>query len=237
MSASPPIRAVLFDFWDTLARRDGGRISAGRRRIAQAAGVDPEPVLALWDETLPDRTVGALGTLEDEIAAMLVALETEPEAALIDRLAEIERQSWIEALTLYPDTLRTLQALRDRGFALGLVSNCSNQTAAVLWAHHLAQHFDAVALSFEVGAAKPDARIFLHAVERLGTVPSACAFVADGADGELEAAHRLGMFTVWMQDERLKRRSEAPEVCDFRITRVSQLLDLLELPLAERPRT
>jgi hypothetical protein len=42
------------------------------------------------------------------------------------------------------------------------------------------------------------------------------------------------MFTVWMQDERRKRRSEEPGAYDWRITRPAQLLEIPELrtPLA-----
>ncbi len=58
--------------------------------------------------------------------------------------------------------------------------------------HHL---FDDIVVSAEVGVAKPAARIFRLAAERLGLPPGACVFVDDW-DKNVEAAREVGMQAV-----------------------------------------
>jgi putative hydrolase of the HAD superfamily len=232
---------VLFDLYDTLVRVDIPGVVDSRRRIAAACNVDVERFQALWNEHLPARTLGSLGTLEDEIRAIVRLLRAEADAALVDgaladeilvaELATGDRTAWAEAARAYPDAHSTLATLRQRGFVLGIVSNCSCQAAAVIQATGLDRHMDAMALSFELGVAKPDPAIFLAACERLGVPPQACVFVADGAGGELEAAHSLGMYAVWVERPGERRRSPTPPAYDARVEQLAEVpaLDALVL--------
>jgi len=218
------IRAVLFDFYDTLARIGEG-VADSRRRIAEACAVDLDRFQVQWRDSLAARTIGGLGSLEDELRSMLRALEIECREELLRELAEGDRSAWIEGVRLYDDTIPTLQALRERGFALGLVSNCTSQTMAVIHAHGLDQYFDARVLSCEVGIAKPDPGIFLVACERLGVEPASCLFVADGADGELDTAHTLGMVAVLVEHEDQRRARVRSNGHDARIGSLHELLE------------
>jgi putative hydrolase of the HAD superfamily len=47
--------------------------------------------------------------------------------------------------------------------------------------------------SFEVGTAKPEPRIYLEALQRLGVEGSNAVFIGDGADDELLGAERTGL--------------------------------------------
>jgi putative hydrolase of the HAD superfamily len=227
---------VLFDLYDTLVRVDIPGVMDSRRRIAASCNVDVERFQALWNEHLPARTLGILGTLEDEIRAIVRLLRAEVNPALIDEalanealvaeLAAGDRTAWATAARAYSDALATLAALRERGFALAIVSNCSCQAADVIQTTGLDRHFDALALSFELGIAKPDAAIFLAACERLGVPPEACVYVADGAGGELEAAHALGMHAVWVERPGERRRSPEPPAYDDRVEQLAEVLTL-----------
>jgi Predicted hydrolase (HAD superfamily) len=48
-------------------------------------------------------------------------------------------------------------------------------------------------LSYRVGIAKPDTRIYELACAAVDTPPAACLYVGDGADRELHGAKSLGM--------------------------------------------
>jgi HAD superfamily hydrolase (TIGR01509 family) len=217
------IRAVLFDLYDTLLYLDSGIVIETRHQLAIRAGVDPEPWGVLWRENVLDRMLGKLGSLEDEIRTMLRQSSADPVA----ELAETEMVGWARAVTLYDDAIPTLAALRERGLLLGLISNCSAQAGAVLERIGLAQYFDGITLSYDVGIAKPDPGIFEHAYRQLGVTPEACMFVADGAFTELDAAKRCGMLAVKIEQDHQSGDYGTSTSFDHRVERLTEVLHLL----------
>lgn len=222
-------RAVLFDFFDTLARADLPQVIAARQRLAEATGVDAERFQALWRDNVRARTLGTCGTLEEQIASMLGFLGVEPSRDQVSRLAEADRAAWIAGVRPYADAIATLEELRRRGFVLGLVSNCTCQVGDIIRAHGFDRYVDAMALSFELGVAKPDAAIFLAACKLLDISPQEAVFVADGAEGELGAARSLGMLAVLVQHDDQNPRERTTDSCHFRISHLAELLGLPEL--------
>lgn len=219
---------VLFDFYDTLAVLNPAVVEAGRLELARIAGVKPEELAPLWRATSRERMLGTAGDLAAQLRAMLGQLGRATDEGLIAELAEHEHAVWRRAVQLYPDALPTLVELRRRGFRLGILSNCSCQAGAVI--HHLglSNQVDAVILSCDVGFAKPDPQIYQAAAAALGLAPAACAFVADGAGGELEAAHALGMLAIKIYRVG-GRHPEDPNVqADHRVESLGALLTLLE---------
>ena len=63
----------------------------------------------------------------------------------------------------------------------------------------LAELFDAVVISAEVGMRKPEERIFRHAAGLLGLNPAQCVFI-DDIEADVEAAEALGMTGVLHTD-------------------------------------
>jgi putative hydrolase of the HAD superfamily len=221
------IRAVLFDLYDTLLYLNSSMVSETRRQLAIRAGVDPDAWAALWRDNVLDRMLGKLGSLEEEIRTMLQQLGAEPAPALVAELAETETAGWVCAVTLYPETVPTLSALRERGLLLGLVSNCSAQAGAVLERIGLARQFDAIVLSCEVGVAKPDPAIFEHACQQLQVTPQESMFVADGAFTELDVAKMIGMRAVKIEQAHQSGDYGTSTSFDHRVERLTEVLDLL----------
>jgi len=224
------IRAVLFDLYDTLLYLNAPAVAETRRQLAVRAHVDPDAWAALWRENVLDRMLGKLGGLEDELRTMLRQLGADPSDALIAELAETETAGWASAVTLYSDAVQTLVALRERGLLLGLISNCSSQAGAVLDRIGLAERFDSITLSCEVGVMKPDPAIFEQACRSLGVSPLECMFVADGAFTELDAAQAVGMIAVKIEQAHQSGDYGASTSYDHRIGRLAEVLHLLPPP-------
>lgn len=222
------LKAILFDLYDTLAYLTPSVIQEGRRELARLAGVDPEAWAPVWRSTAMERMLGTLGGMEDQIRHMLRGLGADPPPELVTRLADLEQAAWVQGVRLYPEAEPLLRELRRRGFKLGLVSNCSCQAGQVV--HHLglSELMDTLVLSCEVGLAKPDPAIFLHASRALDVEPKACMFVADGAFGELDAAKALGMLAVKVEQPHQSGDYGTSEHFDHRVESLAEVLDVVD---------
>jgi putative hydrolase of the HAD superfamily len=222
--------AVLFDLFNTLV--DGGDDQADANYAAMAAdlGVDPALFTRIWREAWAARCTGALGDAESTMRTVAMQAGVRPTDAAV-RLACARRLDYHRRLLWpRPATLETLDTLRAAGWRTAVVSNCTHETATLWKATPLAPRFDAVALSVELGVAKPNPAIYLAACAALRVPPAECVYVGDGADDELPAAAGLGMSVV--QTEEFK-----PANGTWPRQRINALSELLTGPLARNPRS
>ncbi|MFF2094619.1 HAD family hydrolase [Streptomyces sp. NPDC058202] len=96
-----------------------------------------------------------------------------------------ERHMAPAAWTPYADAADVLGTLRERGVAVGVVSNIGWDLRPVFHAHGLDPYVGAYALSYEHGIQKPDPRLFAVACSALGVAPEDTLMVGDDrrADG------------------------------------------------------
>jgi HAD superfamily hydrolase (TIGR01509 family) len=76
-----------------------------------------------------------------------------------------------------------------------LISNCSYNTRPFVDGLGLEKELDAVILSFEAGAAKPDARIYRLALEKVGGIAPERAVFVDDQTAYCDGAAALGIDT------------------------------------------
>jgi putative hydrolase of the HAD superfamily len=190
-------RVVLFDLFNTLV--PGGadeERAAMARAMGVDLGVDPDTYASLFYQSYRERYVGAFGDLEATVRTIAEHAGGRPTGSAV-RLACARRIAFTRRL-LWPsaETLAVLDVLQASGWRLGLVSNCTAETPELWKRTPLAQRFEAVAFSCELGVAKPDPAIYLAACSFLGVKPKDCLYVGDGADNELVGADGLGMSVV-----------------------------------------
>jgi putative hydrolase of the HAD superfamily len=222
------IHAVLFDFYDTLARVDPETILRGRRALAERAGVDAEAMGELWRDSAAARMLGQGGELAAQIGRMLEQLGRPAPPDRLAELAALEINTWSEAVTLYPDARPALAALKARGYRLGVLSNCSDQAGYVIERAGLDDVFDTLALSFRLGLAKPQPAIYEWACAALSVQPTETVFVADGAFGELDAARDLGIVAVLIEQEGQSRSYGSSTKWDYRVDNLADVPPLVE---------
>jgi putative hydrolase of the HAD superfamily len=171
--------AVLLDLYDTVAEGAWGDLA---RMVIDRIGVERETLFHAFDETRPARSVGAFGSAEGDLAAVIAACGVQPDPALVRELVALEREVLPARVRLFEDSLPVVRALRAYGIRTALISNCSHSTRPIVDALGLDDEFDEVLLSFEVGAAKPDPAIYREALGRLGNpAPERSVFVDDQA--------------------------------------------------------
>lgn len=109
-----------------------------------------------------------------------------PHPALAEALYDRALQP--PAWQLYPDTRPVLEELRRHGVPTAVVSNIGWDLRTVFAFHDLTQYIDAFVLSYEVGATKPDPRIFRAACDKLALTPADVLMVGDDRDADTGAA-------------------------------------------------
>ena len=114
---------------------------------------------------------------------------------LVRALVELDRELLLRSARLYDDALPFMRALRSRGVKVAIVSNCSEYTRDLLESNGVADLADALVLSCEVGAEKPAAEIFSHALDQLG-VPARRAVFVDDQPSYCAGAAALGIAAV-----------------------------------------
>jgi HAD superfamily hydrolase (TIGR01509 family) len=125
------------------------------------------------------------------------------------------------AIILYPGILETLPVLKARGFKLGIITNAvASTTDKLRWFHHsgLTVAWDAVANSVEVGASKPDPRMYLAALEQNRVAATDALFVGH-KQSELNGAQAVGMHTIAFN-------ADSAVQAEYTIVRFADLLDL-----------
>jgi len=86
-----------------------------------------------------------------------------------------------------------------KDYKVGLLSNNVKEwIEKALDNHKISGLFDGVIVSSEVGARKPDARIYLAALKKFSVKPEETVFVADEIGEDLVGAKGCGLKTVWL---------------------------------------
>jgi putative hydrolase of the HAD superfamily len=199
------LEAVLFDWGDTLMRwaPEPEFLDDGHRAGFAAIGreVDRAITARFRDVYLPK--FFARGVVEEieypeEVRALLGEFGIDVSDDELLRFLEAEHAAWAPARQLAATTHALLEALRDRGLKLGLVSNAIDPPDLLhrdLEQLGVAERLDVAVFSSEVGRRKPDPSIFEAALTRLGVAPERALMVGDSVANDIAGAQALGLAT------------------------------------------
>lgn len=188
------IRAVIFDMFETLITHYNSPLYFGAQ-MAKDTGIPEDKFQSLWHPTEYDRSVGKV-TLEQVLEMVLRENDCYSEK-LVAEIAGKRIAAKEECFRhLHPEIIPMLAALKEKGYLVGLISNCFSEEADVIRKSVLFPYFDAVFLSYEQGVQKPDEEIYRRCMKELSVKAEECVYVGDGGSHELEAAKALGMKAV-----------------------------------------
>lgn len=115
------------------------------------------------------------------------------------RRAEVEAAyGGFQPVDLYPDALPAVEELCRIGYRVAILANQPAKRSAELRALGFAP--DVMAMSDELGVAKPDAAFFERALTLMGRPdPQRVAYVGDRLDNDVLPAARAGMRAIWLR--------------------------------------
>ena len=195
-----PAAALLFDFGGTL---DADGVTWKERFFAlwrDEGAVDRpaafDPVFYRADDALVG-TIPATLSFEEtvrrltaNIAAGLAVRDERALARVADRFLDDAHRH-----------LRRNQPLLARlgaRYRLGLVSNFYGNLETVCHNTEIRFLFGVIVDSVRAGFSKPDPRIFMRALDRLGVAAPDATFVGDSAARDMAGARALGMRHIWL---------------------------------------
>jgi len=106
----------------------------------------------------------------------------------------------------------TLDALRAAGLRLSLASNAEPLLRRKLAELGLAQRFDHLAISGEVGVEKPNPRFFLGALDVLGVSPERAVHVGDLYEVDVVGARAAGLAAIMVDPAGLSADRDVPRI-------------------------
>ncbi len=182
-----PIKAILFDYGSVLVQMVD---ESPRLQLAERYGIPLRRISNLLFDSEAS-ILAALGeiSIEHHWRAIHEILHVPPEERL-----EFIRLFW-SADALNSELVDYLSTLREH-YLVGLLSNAFDDLRPMLierW--QIADLFDDMIISSEVGLLKPDRRIYELAVSRLGVQPSEAVFI-DDIPVNVEGAHNAGLHAI-----------------------------------------
>jgi FMN phosphatase YigB (HAD superfamily) len=234
------IRAITFDFWQTLFRDVDAdkRFLVREEAVVRLSGATPEAVRAALEGMHKEFFRTHLDeqrnlTPADGVRLVCAALDWEPSMAEAGELADI----FAEAVLLVPpepvaDAVAAVAAAAARG-PVGLISDVGLSPGrclrVLLDQHGFTPHFTALTFSHEVGVSKPQAAMFEVTAAALGVSPSELLHIGDLEPTDIAGVRALGgvagLFTGVHDKYRAQTRAEYvfPDWADF-LARIDGIL-------------
>ncbi|NPA97300.1 MAG: HAD family hydrolase [Crenarchaeota archaeon] len=196
------IKCVTLDVWNTIARIDT-IYSSLARRVANLKGEPVENVMSTILEVYAEakekrrRAVFNEPRVVEESCRLMAKRLGISVSKLKDLLVEVFMAIDTREV-LFDDALAAIRGLRSLGVKLGIIGNTlfwpSALTRLILARAGISALVDEALFSDEVGVCKPDRRIFLEALSRLGVSASESIHVGDGLVEDVGGALSAGMY-------------------------------------------
>jgi 2-haloacid dehalogenase len=182
MSALTNPKAIIFDLLTALL--DSWSL--------WSAAAGDEATGRLWRERYLEVTFGCgkyrkYDELIEESARNIEGLSRDAPSKLLNSWSKL--QPW-------SDSKATLERLKERGYFIAIVTNCSRERGYIAISRCGVQ-FDAVITAEESGYYKPHPKAYLAILEKLGIANPADALFVAGSNRDVVGAAAVGMGTVW----------------------------------------
>ena len=229
------IEAVIFDWGGTLSVWVEADLAEMWRLVARHLAPDREDELCArlaaieeraWQRSAADHRSFTLHQLLVEASG---ELGLDVEAAVYEEASAHYLDAWTPHISHDPDAVEVLRALRQRGMAIGLLSNTH-------WPPEYHEHFlerdglapliDARLYTSQLERTKPHPSVFKLALDALGVADAGAAvFVGDRPYDDISGAKRAGLRAVLRQGSTVPGHDVEPDAV---IASLPELLPLVD---------
>lgn len=158
-----------------------------------------------------------------EAARHRFGLQQTPEELIVEY-----RRTYPSAFVPAAPVVDALRSLRRAGWRVGVVTNGPPSQREKLIRAGLVELVDAVCISDEIGATKPDSRIFEEAIRQCGSegIPAgSVVMVGDAPEPDIGGGRGMGFRTIWLHRGRSWPRTDyEPDLSAASVTEAVELL-------------
>lgn len=219
---------VVFDLFHTLVNLDGA--AAPEQTAGDYLGISRTQWKRALFSNAEDRLRGNIAQPGEIIRDIACKIRPTLDARRASHAAQLRIRQFKHALSaVHPHILETVKRLKQRGKALGLISNADKIEASAWRGTEMAAYFDSAIFSCHVGYIKPEKAIYLSSLRDLQISSDRCLFVGDGGNDELAGAKRAGLDTVFsvefLNDLPAQALQQRRRQADYEIRRIDELID------------
>jgi len=219
--------AVVFDFYGTLTPVSPDEAWAtNAATLAAVFGVPPAALVAVLDESFPERITGEFGTVRQTMQALADRLGVALTDEQLDEACTVRRERQEAMFALRPEALAVIEQLRADGLGIGLLSDCTCELPDAWSRLPLSRLVDAAVFSCVERMRKPDARLFRAVAARLPADPAGCLYVGDGGGFELTGASTVGMRAVLLAGQDWRPTRNGRQESGWTGARIASLTEL-----------
>jgi len=187
------IKAIVFDLWETLIPATIDFVHLGS--LIKTGGIPLNDFTFRYEKAVQLKKYKNFEELRKDF---FKEFNQESNELLEKELYEIFFNRF-DKIHFYPEVEKNLVKLKAQGYKLGLLSNTENLHAGdVAKKLKLENYFDAICLSFEIGALKPDKKAFAAVLKKLKVKPSEALMVGNSLRSDVGGAQSSGLHNCWL---------------------------------------
>ncbi len=135
-----------------------------------------------------------------------VAIATFKEVKVLDNFTDFDsffQELYVYFATekpwfIYPEVINVLDNWQQKQIPLGIISNFDSRIYKLLKLLNLDNYFSTITISSEVGAAKPEPKIFTTALAKHSCQPEQAWYIGDSFIEDYQGAKQIGMQAFWL---------------------------------------
>ncbi|MEO0291046.1 MAG: HAD family hydrolase [candidate division WOR-3 bacterium] len=202
------IKAITFDYWDTLVPIDEEKIKKMREerakevvRFLKEKGYDfsyeevKEISSKVWELYRVNPINNKEVTLNIMVEEILKNLKIRKRKKMVESLVKIYEEYLYKAgLSVDKDVIEVIKILKEKGFKLGIVSNTpgGNVEKKILEDTGISSFFDIMLFSSFEGVRKPHPEIFMKVINFFKIKPEELLHIGDTPELDIEGPLKIG---------------------------------------------
>jgi 2-haloalkanoic acid dehalogenase type II len=217
------IKVIVFDLWRTLipATIDFTHLFS----LVKKTDLSVPEFVSEYERAVQIKKYNSFEELHKDF---LKYFKQEPTEILEQELYEIYFNRF-DKINYYPEVKTTLEKLKEQGYKLGLLSNTESIKKEILEDKlELKKYFDFLGYSFEVGAIKPDSKMFKAVLSNFNIKAEEALMVGDSLRSDIAGSQKLGMHNCLIERDGFEKKFHASITPEFKISSLGEIFNILD---------